>query len=92
MATTVLNVTGEETLWLLALNKLVFPPSLSQGPRAGKTQSRCAAGSSPRQPDREVHFRMHKWGLKRAFRECIQKLRILNKMEHSPFEGTRKLV
>lgn len=71
MATTVLNVTGEETL--LALNKLVFPPSLSQGPRAGKTQSRCAAGSSPRQPEREVHFRMHKWGLKRAFKWNVYK-------------------
>lgn len=57
MAATVLNVTGEETLWILALNKLAHLPSVS---KSWQNLIKVCCGSSPRQLDREVHFRVHK--------------------------------
>lgn len=83
MATTVLNVTDEEALWLLALNCYSCPFSHTVQGLATLDQ-----GSSPRHVDKEVHFRMHKWGLKRAFKwDDIENLGILNKVECSPFKG-----
>lgn len=59
MAATVLNVTGEETLWILALNKLEHLPSVSMS-KSWQNLIKVCCGSSPRQVDREVHFRVHK--------------------------------
>lgn len=89
MATTVLNVTDRETVCLLALNWYSCPFSQSVQGLAKLDQ-----GTSPRYLDKAVHFRLHKWGVKRAFKwDDIQNLRILNKVECSPLKRrTRKLV
>lgn len=59
MATIVLNVTGKETLWFLALQtgSPALTPVVS---KCWQTPSSRAAGGSPRHLDREVHFRLHK--------------------------------
>lgn len=83
MATTVLNVTDRETVWLLALNWYSCPFSQSVQGLAKLDQ-----GTSPRHLDKAAHFRLHTWGLKRAFQgDDIQNLRILNKVECSPCKG-----
>lgn len=86
MATTVLNVTDRETVWLLALNWYSCPFSQSVQGLAKLDQ-----GTSPRHLDKAAHFRLHTWGLKRAFQgDDIQNLRILNKVECSPCKGEQE--
>ena len=72
MATTVLNVTGEETLWLLALSKLVFLPSPSRS-KGWQNSIKVCCWEFSEATGQEGAFQRAQVGLEGAFKWAVYK-------------------